>query len=163
MDFKAYNHLCYLLNKLLTFIYAPSYKESAFGGETESDADRNARIERYAACEKRAMEATEDPTEKSQKRRGHRRHSSISDMTLFGVNNPPFEMLAKRGTRPNKLHQSLLRSIQLTSRVLQHALQIELTHMKRVNEMNQEAGAELFAEETKRSENWLFDIVKKSV
>ena len=59
-DVRSYNHICYLLNKLLVFIYSPSYDSTSFEDfSVETKADKARRIERYVLAERKAMDKEE--------------------------------------------------------------------------------------------------------
>ena len=174
MDLRSYNHTCYLLNKLLVFIYAPSYGKQAFGGGGESSEKRIARIEKYCIAEKKAINketekatvglAAISGTLKGNRRRITKRKDSVSDLNVFGYNSPPSAMLIKDGKTPNTQHQSLLRSANLTG-IIAAALRIEVNHMVRVAELADESGSnqDAFRSNVELSERWLFDSIKKSV
>jgi len=55
MNLRSYNHTCYLLHKLLSFIYAPSYNKRAFGDKVKTKEERIARIEKYCIAERKAI------------------------------------------------------------------------------------------------------------
>ncbi|GMI08106.1 hypothetical protein TrVE_jg11753 [Triparma verrucosa] len=176
MNVRSYNHVCYLLNKLLSFLYSPSHDSSAFEDfALETPEDRAKRIQNYCVAELKAMDKEEkNSLSKSQrelitkgpKKRGRmmsKRSDSVSDFTLFGYNSPPSALLSLRSTRvPNKLHQDLLRSMGLIPNVLQYALAIEVKHAERMNGMAaDERTFPNVAADAKRSESWLFDVIKK--
>ena len=109
---RSYNHICYLLNKILTFIYSPSYNAASFEDfSVETKGDKEKRIELYVQAERKAMDKEESMVtglgqggtslgkEKASKRRVQKRSDSVSDFSLFGFNSPPSEILLKTGKR----------------------------------------------------------------
>jgi hypothetical protein len=147
MDLRSYNHTCYLLNKLLVFIYAPSYMKQAFGNTPESKEHRIARIERYCTAERKAINketekvvvglAATGGARTGNRKRVTKRKDSVSDLSIFGFNSPPSEMLMKKGKSPNAQHQNLLRSANWAE-IIKSVLRIEVVHMSRVAKLADE-------------------------
>ena len=142
-DVRSYNHICYLLNKLLVFIYSPSYDSTSFEDfSVETKADKARRIERYVLAERKAMDKEESNSMNGhkgdggggQKRRVQKRSDSVSDFSIFGYNSPPSILLLKANKKPNRLHQDLLRSMGIVNRIIAFALRIEGERVRGAND-----------------------------
>ncbi|GMI18059.1 hypothetical protein TrLO_g4475 [Triparma laevis f. longispina] len=180
MNVRSYNHICYLLNKVLTFLYSPSYDSSSFEDfSMETKEDRIKRIEKYCVAERNAMDKKEQKSishsqiepntkikvAKARDKQVSKRSDSVSDFTLFGYNSSPSALVQlRRNKTPNKLHQDLLRSMGFVPNVLQHALAIEMKHAERIHGLaNDKTTDPTVATDTEKSESWLFDVVKKAI
>jgi hypothetical protein len=143
-------------------LYAPTFDSSSTEGGPEAAEERKKRIALYCESERWAMDAEVETSVGRGGRGGMKRHGSMADITLFGHNSPPSQMIAQLKSKPNELHQRILMGMGFSGRVVEHALQIEMSHMERIDHLSNDVESPELVKMAGVSKAWLFDVMKKT-